>query len=115
MRDNINLEDQDLSIKEIARIIELDPDVDSVADFEAATSRAIAGLLDINGLVFPCHLSTLARNGWASIIRYTEDGECVTLTEHQEGQILHLPIHCLFMDSKGFTARVIVRQKPRGN
>jgi len=77
---------------------------------------AIAALLQLDGLIFPCHLATIGVNGWSSIMRYTGDpGECIILAEHQESGGLLLPVHCLLLDGAGFTARVIVRTRSRGN
>jgi hypothetical protein len=116
MRQNTEPDHQDLSTTEVAHIIEIDPAADTLTEILKATSDAISGLLNTDELEFPCHCAIVASNGWSSIIRYTgKPGEAITLAEHDEPPGVQLPIHYLLMDSGGWTARVIVRAKPRGH
>jgi hypothetical protein len=115
MRKNTDPQNQDLSVTEVAHIIEVDAQTDTVENIQDAMTEAIGGLLETDGLEFPCHLATVASNGWGSIIRYTSEGEVITLAEHEEAGGQMLPIHGVLLDTNGYTARLIVRAKPHGN
>jgi hypothetical protein len=118
MRENTEPENQDLSVSEVTHLIEVDSQTDALENVQDAMIEAIGDLLETEGLEFPCHLATIGSNGWGSIVRYTHDGGVITLAEHDENggfRGFRLPIHCLLMDSNGWTARLIVRTKPRGN
>jgi hypothetical protein len=100
------------------RIVEVDSTRQTVSEINEAIGNALISLLDIDGLEFPCHVVAIAANGTGSISRFTANRDpkgCITLAEHLEPGGLQLPMHALLLDSAGYSARLLVRAKSKGN
>jgi hypothetical protein len=69
--------------------------------------------MSTDGIEFPCHVAILAANGSGYIARLVAN-DCTFLAEHEEPMGYMLPVHALFMDSTGYTARIIIRPRSKG-
>ena len=94
----------------VSHFIEVEPD-NKIQDALGALARAIGALLRTEGLVFPCHVTSLASNGTGHITRFAEAGEAITLARHEESEGVRLPIHAIFLDGAGYTTHLIVGPK----
>jgi hypothetical protein len=106
-------------MEEVALRIEVDP-TDSVSETMDSIMKAITNLLAQEGMEFPVHLAMLACNGSGNLSRYTlrpngNGADVKLLAEHNEAPGWLLPMHALLMDSAGYTARVILTPKRKGN
>jgi hypothetical protein len=75
--------------------------------------QAIGELLANEAMEFPVHIATLASNGCGFIARYVRGATAVFLAEYEEEPGMTLPIHSLVMDSSGYTARIILRERAK--
>jgi hypothetical protein len=103
--------------QELAIRIEVDPhNPDALGEMQQQAEGAIEWLLCNEAMEFPVHLSALAANGAGHIARYASTGEVTFLAENEEESYgWMLPVHMLLLDHAGYTARIIVTQRLRGN